>query len=93
MVIVLRGEALKYYILASLNIEDLFGFQILQMVASYLIINESEFYDALTELEYEGKITKEFVKENDFIKYNLFHITPMGKDYMEFLLEELNSRR
>ena len=89
MTIELKGNALEYYILASLSTEDLYGAQILQKIPSYLTVNQADFYKALTDLENEGKITKRLVRENEFKHYNLCSITPAGRKYVETFLKKL----
>ena len=89
MIIELKGNALEYYILASLGFGDLYGTQILQKLPSYLTANQTDLYAALTKLENEGKITKRFVRENEFKHYNLCSITPAGRKHVETFLKKL----
>jgi len=91
MTITLQREALDYYILSSLSVQDLYGAQILQNVASYINIHETDLYAALINLESEGMITREYTQE-DALHYNLCCITPLGRDYMQSLLKELDRR-
>ena len=92
MTIQLKGDALEYYILSSLSTQDLYGAQILQNLASYISINDSDLYETLTKLENEGMITKEYVQEDTFTHYNLCSITPQGRDYIKTLMETLDRR-
>lgn len=92
MTIELKEEALEYYVLASLSLEDLYGAQILQKVAPYLTVNQADLYAVLTKLENEGKITKKLVQESEFRHYNLCSITPSGRKYVETFMKELNRK-
>ena len=92
MTITLRGDALEYYILSSLSTQDLYGAQIVQNLASYINVNNADLYEALTKLENEGMITKEYIQQDAFTHYNLCSITPLGRDYMKSLIKELDRR-
>ena len=92
MTITLRKEALDYYILSSLSIQDLYEVQILQNVVPYININHADFFKALNMLERRGMITKERFQKDALTHYNLCSITPLGKDCVEALEQELDFR-
>ncbi|MBQ7391511.1 MAG: PadR family transcriptional regulator [Clostridia bacterium] len=91
MTITLQKESLNYYILSSLSIQDLYGAQILQNVASYINIHQTDLYAALINLESEGMITREYTQQDD-LHYNLCSITPLGRDYIKSFIKELDRR-
>ena len=92
MTITLRREALDYYILSSLSVQDLSGAQILQNTASYININHADFYEALIELESRGMITRARAQKGTLMNYSLYRITPLGKGCKKALERELNLR-
>ena len=86
MAIGLTKEALEYYILTCLSIEDMYGAQILETVSSAVSIKSTSLYELLDVLEEEGKITK-IPTAVDGVSCNLCSITALGQNYLNAFLK------
>ncbi len=87
MAIRLTKEALEYYILTCLSIQDMYGAQILKSVTSNVSIKSATLYEILATLEKEGKITKKPAVQNG-VSCDLCSITSAGRDYLNIFLNK-----
>ena len=87
MALRLTQNALYYYILTCLSIQDMYGAQILKNVNSYVSINSSTLYLALDELEREKKIIRKSIVKNG-VACELCRITRLGKKYLKSFLKD-----
>ena len=86
MAIRLTKEALEYYILTCLCIQELSETQLFKSVSENISINSATFYALLVEMEGEGKIAKKQTVQNGVL-YELCTITSSGKDYLDTFLK------
>ncbi len=87
MAIRLTKEALDYYILTCLSIQDMYGAQILKNITSNVDISSGALYGALDTLVKEGKITKTHAVQNG-VAVELCRITPSGKQFLNAFIDK-----
>lgn len=86
MAIRLTREALEYYILTCLSIQDMYGAEILKSANTNVDISSPSFYQILNSLQQEGKIAKRATVQNG-VACHLCSITPLGQFYLDAFLK------
>ncbi len=86
MAIRLTKEALEYYVLTCLSIQEMYGAQILKSVNENVSITSTALYEILASLEKDGRITRKTTVKNG-VSCDLCSITPLGQYHLDVFLK------
>ena len=83
----LKRGFLDVCVLASINRQDSYGYQIVKDVPSSLHLNESTLYPLLKRLESAGLLTVYAIEHNGRLR-KYYRITPAGVTYLDEFLKD-----
>lgn len=83
----LKRGFLDVCVLASINRQDSYGYQIVKDVPSSLHLTESTLYPLLKRLESAGLLTVYAIEHNGRLR-KYYHITPAGVTYLDEFLKD-----
>lgn len=83
----LKRGFLDVYVLASINRQDSYGYQIVKDVPSSLHLTESTLYPLLKRLESAGLLTVYAIEHNGRLR-KYYRITPAGVTYLDEFLKD-----
>ena len=83
----LKRGFLDVCVLASINRQDSYGYQIVKDVPSSLHLTESTLYPLLKRLESAGLLTVYAIEHNGRLR-NYYRITPAGVTYLDEFLKD-----
>lgn len=85
----LKRGFLEVCVLASINRQDSYGYQIVKDVPESLHLTESTLYPLLKRLETAGMLTVYAIEHNGRLR-KYYRITPAGVSYLDTFLNEWN---
>ena len=85
----LKRGFLDVCVLASINRQDSYGYQIVKDVPSSLHLTESTLYPLLKRLESAGLLTVYAIEHNGRLR-KYYRITPAGVTYLDEFLKDLD---
>ena len=83
----LKRGFLDVCVLASINLQDSYGYQIVKDVPSSLHLTESTLYPLLKRLESAGLLTVYAIEHNGRLR-KYYRITPAGVTYLDEFLKD-----
>lgn len=83
----LKRGFLDVCVLASINRQDSYGYQIVKDVPSSLLLTESTLYPLLKRLESAGLLTVYAIEHNGRLR-KYYRITPAGVTYLDEFLKD-----
>lgn len=83
----LRKGLLEFCVLAALQDQDSYGYQIIKDISEYIDISESTLYPILRRLEIAKKVESYNTEYNNRLR-KYFHITKIGRESLESFIRE-----
>ena len=83
----LRKGLLEFCVLAALEKEDSYGYQIIKDISDFVSISESTLYPILRRMEMAGYVTSYTEEYNNRLR-KYFHLSDNGKEYLNIFRTE-----
>lgn len=83
----LRKGLLEFCVLAALEKEDSYGYQIIKDISDFVSISESTLYPILRRMEMGGYVTSYTEEYNNRLR-KYFHLSDNGKEYLNIFRAE-----
>lgn len=84
----LKKGLLEFCVLASLEQEDSYGYQIIKKLSAYISLSESTLYSILRRMEDAGNVTM-YTEEHNGRLRKYFHLSERGENYLSTFRDEI----
>src|SRR5699024_2814749 len=83
-----KKGALELCVLALLNKQDHYGYEIVKKISNQIVISEGSVYPLLRRLKKEGYLTTYLQESNEGPSRKYYRVTDIGRDHLTVLNDE-----